>query len=342
MRHGTAFSPLGAVLAGALLAGSAAGAGPALASGEGPGRTLSAVVGVHTVVPSDARTAETLGTERLGSGIVIDDKGLVLTIGYLMLEAERAEIIGADGKRLMATVVGYDHNSGLGLLRAAEPLAVKPARLGDSSTLAEGAKVLAVSFAGPQPVVPAFIVSRRDFAGYWEYLLENAIFTSPPHRFHSGAGLFAEDGGLVGVGHLFVGNAAGPNSPMPGNMFVPIDALKPILADLLERGRSAKPAHPWLGVYMGELKGRIFIARVTPGGPAEKSGLKAGDVIVGVGGRRVRDVADLLRKTWAQGDAGVEVPLDILRLEGSDDLNVRTFQVPTIDRQDWLKIKRGL
>jgi S1-C subfamily serine protease len=341
MRKVVAWSKRFGGLAGLALAWAAAAPALAAAAEESFAGTLKTVVGVHTVVPADARTAETLGTERLGSGIVIDDKGLVLTIGYLMLEAERAEIVGPDGRRLMASVVGYDHNTGFGLLRMAEPLDVKPARFGDSSALAEGAKVLAVSFAGPRPIVPAFVVSRRDFAGYWEYLLENAIFTSPPHLFHSGAGLFAEDGSLVGVGHLFVNNAAGPDTAMPGNMFVPIDALKPILADLMERGRSAARPHPWLGVYMGELKGRLFVARVTPGGPAERSGLKAGDIIVGVGGKRVRDMADFLRKAWAQGDAGVEVPLDILRL-GADDMNVRKFVVPSGDRYEWLKIKRGL
>lgn len=302
---------------------------------------VRAVVGVQAVVPSDARTAETLGTERVGSGIFIDDKGHVLTIGYLILEADRVEIEGPDGEKALATVVGYDHNTGFGLLRSTKTFGIKPVRLGDSSALVEGKKAFAVSHGGPRPIMPVIVVSRRDFAGYWEYLLEGAIFTSPPHLHHSGAALFGEDGALLGVGSLILANAFDGDPRLPGNMFVPIDALKPIIEDLKEKGRAGRAPQPWVGVYTNEAMGRLFVTRTATGGPAEKAGLKPGDIIMGVGGKRVKDQADFLRKMWAQGEAGVPVPLDILRLR-SDSPNIETVVVPSLDRSSWLKVRRGL
>lgn len=306
-----------------------------------PATVFGAVVGVLSQVPADARTARSLGTERQGSGIVIGGDGLVLTIGYLILEAQDARVVTADGEFVPAEVVGYDHNSGFGLLRALKPLNVSPVQLGESTALEVDAPVLAVSFGGARSVTPGKVVSRRVFAGYWEYLLEDAIFVMPPHPQYGGAALIGADGRLVGVGSLLVGDAAEPGTPGPGNMFVPIDALKPILRDLLEHGRPSKPSHPWLGVYTDETGGRVFIAHTAPGGPAEKAGLKAGDIIMGVGGKRVTNMADFLRKVWAHGDAGVDVPIDVLPL-GTPDLSIRQIMVSSMDRYRWLKLKPSL
>ncbi len=302
---------------------------------------LRAVVGVRADIRADARTAGSLGTEREGSGVVIGADGLVLTIGYLILEAQAAEVLTADGEAVPATVVGYDHNTGFGLLRADRPLGIKPVALGDSAALAEGDMVLAVSHEGARPVTPARVVSRRPFAGYWEYLLENAIFTAPPHPGYGGAALIGPDGRLLGIGSLFVNDAVAPATPGPGNMFVPIDGLKPILADLLEHGRPSRPSHPWLGLYTEQNRGRVFIVRVAGGGPAEKAGLKAGDIIMGVGGKRVKDMADFFRKVWARGDAGTEIPIDVLPL-GATDLVIARVVVPSLDRYRWLKLNGDL
>ena len=297
-----------------------------------------AVVGVRTEVPADARTARVLGQERMGNGVVIDDDGLVLTIGYLILEAASAEIIGPGGAVIPAAIVAYDHETGFGLLRASRPVGVEPLRFGDSSALDEGTDVLAVSFAGPRPVTPQRVVSRRTFAGYWEYLLDDALFTTPAHPFHSGAALLDAQARLVGIGSLVVNNAIEGEAPVPGNMFVPIDALRPILADLVAHGRTMAPAHPWLGVYTNEAAGRVFITRLAAGGPGEKAGLEDGDIIVGVGGRRVGDMADFLRKVRAQGGAGTAIPLDVMHLDTSD-LTIERIDVPSMDRHDWLKLR---
>ena len=325
---------MAAALAVIVLAPAAAEPAPRIETAD----VLRAVVGVRAEIRADARTLGALGSERQGSGVVIDSSGLVLTIGYLILEAANVVVVDADGETVRAEVLAYDNETGFGLLRAARPLGVKPLALGDSSALAEGTPVLAVSSAGPRPVTPARVVSRRAFTGYWEYLLEEAIFTAPPNPFFGGAALIGADGRLLGIGSLLVGDAAPGPRPAPGNMFVPIDDLKPILADLLAQGRAAGPPQPWLGVYTGEAAGRVFITRLAADGPGEKAGLRTGDVIIGVAGSRVRDMADFLRKVWSQGDAGVRVPLDILHLD-SAGMAIERIDVQSADRYDWLRLK---
>lgn len=296
---------------------------------------LAAVVKVKTFVPGDARTAATLGREREGSGIVIDNAGLILTIGYLMVEAQGAEVTGADGRTVPALVLGYDHDSGFGLLRADPPPRVKPLALGSSANLKERDPVLIASQGGPDMAGPAFVVAKRPFAGSWEYLLEEAIFTAPPHPAWSGAALIDRDGKLVGVGSLIVGDTAGTNTNLPGNMFVPIDRLKPILADLITEGRVSGPAKPWLGMNIEELRGRLFITRVSPESPASRAGIEPGDVVIGVGGDMPRDLADFYRKVWARGPAGVEIPLSILH--GS---STREVMLTSMDRHQHLRLGR--
>jgi S1-C subfamily serine protease len=302
-----------------------------LAAQAGP---LESVVGVEARVPSDARTASSLGTRREGSGVVIDDKGLVLTIGYLILEAESTEIVLPGDRRIPAEMVAYDYESGFGLLRALGRLDLDPVELGDSSALAADSQTLVASFGYAQDLTPALVTSRRDFAGYWEYLLPDAIFTAPPHQGFGGAALLGPDGRLLGIGSLFVGDAAAENQPLPGNMFVPIDALKPIMADLLSHGRRSGPGHPWLGVVTQELRGRLFVDRISPQGPAAAGGLAVGDIIVSVGDAPVADMADFYRKIWALGEPGVRVPLTVLKADGLSQVEVKSG-----DRYDYLKLK---
>jgi serine protease Do len=292
------------------------------------------VVQIKTHINPEGRTVEGLGREREGSGIVIDSDGLVLTIGYLMVEAYAAEIVDNSGRTVPANIVGYDHESGFGLLRSIEPLKLKPMLLGRSADIKEHDPVLVASFGGAAMVAAAYVVAKREFAGSWEYLLDEALFTAPPHPAWSGAALISRDGKLVGVGSLIVGDAAGAGDKAPGNMFVPIDRLSPILGDLISAGRTTGPGRPWLGLNTDELRGRLFVSRVTPGGPAEKAGLRRGDVIVGVNGEPPKNLADFYRKVWAQGGAGVSIPLDVLQ-----DSQVRRVDVTSANRLDHLKLK---
>jgi serine protease Do len=307
----------------------------ALGAGQARANPLDAVVGVRATIPEDARTARVLGTEREGSGVVIDRDGLVLTIGYLILEAIKAEIVLPQGSRVVpADIVAYDYDTGFGLLRALAPIGIEPIEFGNSAAAGERTEALAVSSGGPQPVIGTVVVSRRDFAGYWEYLLPHAIFTSPPHHSYGGAALIGRDGRLLGIGSLLVGDAAAPDTPMPGNMFVPIDALKPILGDLVANGRSRAPPRPWLGLYGEDHRGRLFVRRVAPDGPAARAGLAADDIIIAVKGEPVHGMADFYRKVWALGRAGVEVPLTVLTADGVSEVTVRSA-----DRYDYLKLK---
>jgi serine protease Do len=296
----------------------------------------SSVVRVKTYINPDGRTQDNLGREREGSGVVIDDSGLVLTIGYLMVEAHAAQLTTKAGRTVAADVVGYDHDTGFGLLRASQPLNVKALGLGKSAEVKDDERVIAVSF-GADMALPVRVVSRRAFSGEWEYLLDTALFTSPPHPAWSGAALVNRNGKLIGVGSLVVGDAPGQGDPAPGNMFVPIDLLPPILADLIADGRTSGPARPWMGLSTREVGGRLIVVRVTPGGPAEKAGVMRGDIVNQVGGERPRNLADFYRRVWALGRAGVNVPLTV-ETGGND----RAVDVKSIDRLDHLRLKSTL
>ncbi len=297
---------------------------------------LDAVVELNAVIPADARTARGLGTFRRGNGILIDDSGLVLTIGYLVLEAERISLVRADGKSVPAEYVAYDYDTGFGLVRAQEDLGARAIPFGDSSRVAERDRMLVVSSGGSDATIGAVVVSRRTFAGYWEYMLEDAIFTSPPHRNWGGAALISSSGELMGVGSLFVRDARNVDGPVPGNMFVPINLLKPILGDMLTIGRGGGADKPWLGIFSQELFNFVVITRVTDGGPAERAGILRGDVIVSVGGHRVSKQIDFYRSLWAQGGAGTDVRLGILR-QGK----VMEFEVHSGSRYDFVDPDRA-
>jgi S1-C subfamily serine protease len=322
-----------ASLPGAILASSILLASPAAAQ-TSIEDLVSAVVAIKTFINPDARTTETLGREREGSGIVIDEDGLVLTIGYLMVEAYAAQVTTNAGRAVPANVVGYDHATGFGLLRTIEPLRLKPLGFGKSAAVQEGDPALVASFGGPQMVAPVRVVSKRVFAGSWEYLLDQALYTAPPHPIWSGAALISREGKLIGVGSLIVGDATGETDKKPGNMFVPIDLLPPILADLIADGQASGPAKPWLGINTEDASGRLLVARVTAGSPAERAGVARGDVIVGVNGEATRSMADFYRKVWALGTAGAIIPLDIEQ-GGSK----RRIEIKSMNRLDHLKLK---
>ena len=301
-------------------------------SGGSAQEVISAVVRVKMTAIAGARSNSFLGAEREGSGVVIDDKGHILTIGYIVIEAESIEVTTPDGRTLPALLVGYDHASGFGLLRATVPLKVRPIALGDPGRLAVRDPVMILPAGGREAASFAYVVSRRAFAASWEYMLESAIFTSPPTTQWAGAALVDREGKLVGVGSLLVRDTVEPGSPMPGNMFVPVDLLKPILSDLMKTGRRGGPQRPWIGMATESVQGRLFVTRVSRDGPAARAGIQAGDILLGVAAESVTTQEDLYRRMWALGPAGVDVPLRVL--QGAE---VRKLTVRSIDRFDYFR-----
>jgi serine protease Do len=289
------------------------------------------VVKVQAQAVKDARSLNTLGSQREGTGVVVDSNGLVLTIGYLIVEAENVQLSTADGKVFPATVVGYDNRTGLGVVRSLTPLPVKPVDFGVSATAAERELVLIVGFDG---VAPAYIVSKRPFVGYWEYLLDEAIYTAPATVNWQGAALLDRQGKLLGIGSLAVGDSMGAQTQVPGNMFLPIDLLKPVVGELVATGHVGAKPRPWLGVNTQDVQGHIIVTRVSPDSPAEAAGLARGDLIVGIAGQPVKGQADFYVRLWARGDAGVEVPLDVLK-----GTKIEQYTVKSMAREQYYRAK---
>ncbi len=287
---------------------------------------IQAVVGLTAFVPEEARSAKTLGTERSGSGIIIDSDGLILTVGYLILEANRVVITTADDQEIEAKVVAFDFDTGFGLVRAPFPGRPRSAALGSAERLKRGDTVYIASRVGDIDVAQAAVVSRREFAGYWEYLLADAIFTTPQYPTFGGAPLFSPEGTLIGVGSLAVRNAGGDAAVLPGNMFIPIDHLKPVLADLLTIGRRGGKEKPWFGIWTSEVEdGGTSIGFVAADSPAQKAGLRRGDVITKVEGEKISGQADLYRKIWAAGEKTSEIAVTIRR--GSETIEQKVVAV---------------
>ena len=291
---------------------------------------LEGVVKLSIKAVPDARTAENLGAEREGTGMVFGEKGLIVTIGYLILEAGSILVVAGDGRVFPASVVGYDHATGFGVLRAG--IDCRPLEVGSSAEVRELATVLVAAHGAAGGASRACVVSRRRFTGWWEYMIEGGIFTAPPRFEHSGAALLDADGKLVGVGSLWVSDALEIGAAFPGNMFVPIDLLKPLLADLLTTGRRREPPRPWLGVYSEEIQGHVVVTRVLPQSPAEQAGLARGDVILGVGGQAVGRQSDFYQRLWASGEAGAAVVLHVLHKK-----TVRQLTVRSMDRMAFLR-----
>jgi S1-C subfamily serine protease len=291
-------------------------------------------VEVHSTIPEDGFTAATLGTERSGSGIVIRENGLVLTIGYLITEAETIWLKSGNGRTIPAHPLAYDQETGFGLVQALGRLDLPAIELGRSSETKLGDAVI-LAGGGPFRFVHSHIIGKQEFAGYWEYLLEEALFTAPAHPLWGGAGLISADCKLLGVGSLLVREVTASGSPRDVNMVVPIDLLPPILDDLLAYGQVNKPPRPWLGVYSAESDGKIMVADVTERGPAAAAGLRQGDIVLGVRDLSVDGLADFYRKVWNCGPAGTEIPIEVVR-----DNRAIWLRIKSADRGSYLKKPR--
>jgi S1-C subfamily serine protease len=285
---------------------------------------LDAIVSVKAHVPEDAMSAGLLGTERTGHGVRIRADGLIATIGYIISEAESVWIGTADGTTVPAFVVGYDYESGFGLIKPTQPLSGECIPLGSAHLLKVGDPVTVAGSGGSSQVTRAHVVARQEFAGRWEYLLEEAIFTAPPHESWSGAALINAEGELCGLGSLVIQGFEAQGSPSTVNMFVPIDLLTPIIDEICEHGRPGTPPRPWLGILVHDDDEDLTVVGVYRNCPADEAGLKPGDVILQVGGHTVSGLADMLRRVWRTGHAGTEIPVTVMRDTDRFELRVRS------------------
>jgi len=291
---------------------------------------LRSVVLVHAEIPDEAFTASILGTERIGHGTVIDDDGLVLTVGYLITEAESIWLTTQDGQVVPGHALAYDQVTGFGLILPLGHLNAPPIDRGSAAATGVGDGVIVIGHGGLEHSLDAKVIARREFAGYWEYLLDDALFTSPPHPQWGGTALVGQNGRLLGVGSLLVQETVGTDT-LDANMFVPIDLLEPILEDMKRLGRPARRPRPWLGMYTTPMQGSLVVGALTQGGPAHRAGVRLGDVVLEVAGEPVSDLADLFRRVWSTGSAGAVVPLTLAR--GKTTSRIR---ITSGDREDFL------
>ena len=295
---------------------------------------FDAVVNLRAEIPEDAFTAPILGTERAGNGVVIREDGLVLTIGYLIAEAQTIWLTTNRGAAIPGHALGYDQATGFGLVLPLSPLGVEPIERGSAGDAANGAGVFVIGHGGRAHSLKAKVIAKREFAGYWEYVLDEALFTAPAHPQWGGAALLGEDGKLLAIGSLLVQESVGGKT-VDGNMFVPIDLLDPILSDMTSLGRAARPPRPWMGLYATELEGHLVVGGLAPGGPAEQAGVKLGDLLIDVSGERVKSLASFFRKVWSLGPAGTMIPLTLSRQGSLTRVHLRSA-----DRNDFLKKPR--
>jgi len=294
-------------------------------------RALDAVVLVRSEIPEDAFTASILGTERAGNGVVISENGLVLTIGYLITEASVIWLATNKGTVVGGYPMAYDQATGFGLVQPLGKLGVKPIERGSASSIRVGENVVVAGHGGRAHALKATVFAKREFAGYWEYVLDEALFTAPAHPQWGGSALIGADGKLAGIGSLLVQEKIDAGT-IQGNMIVPIDLLAPILDDMTKTGRANRAPHPWLGMYATEAGERLVVAGLAPGAPAERAGVRVGDAVIEVGGEKPKSLADLWRKVWAHGAPGAIVPLKLARSG-----KMLQLSLTSADRADFLK-----
>lgn len=297
-------------------------------------QALSSVVALRARIPEDAFTASILGTERGGNGVIIREDGLILTIGYLITEAETVWVTTAGGKALQAYPIGYDQTTGFGLVQVLGRVKLPALPLGSVAEVKVGDDVVVGGHGGRKRSLAARVTGKREFAGYWEYVLDEALFTAPAHPNWGGTAVIGPTGKLIAVGSLHVQERQG-KSQVDVNMSVPIDLLKPILDDILNQGRPGSPARPWLGMYTMEAEGHLVVAGLAGGGPAARAGIKIGDLVLAVAGEPVKNLAPLFRRVWALGPAGVEVPMTLSR-----DGKTMETKIRSANRSDFLKAPR--
>ncbi|MDC0631582.1 S1C family serine protease [Candidatus Pelagibacter sp.] len=300
-----------------------------ITSEEDVRRIYQSVVKIDSIVPSDARTANSLGTIRGGNGIVIDDKH-ILTIGYIVVEAETITITLPNGVVVPAELAGYDHTTGFGILKTILPSKLTPLQIGNSDKLNKEDLLYVLPYLTEGAPSAVKMVSRRSFTGWWEYFLDKPIYTHPMNTSFAGSALINEFGELLGIGSLYVSDAAAEGVPMPGNLFVPINDLKPILNDLIVNGKRTADVKPYMGLTSNDDTGKVMVTRVNDDGPAAKAGFKENDIILKVNKINIQDTEKFYKTVWSQGGPGTLLDFEIER-----NNQIISLKLTTMDRNDF-------
>jgi serine protease Do len=300
-----------------------------ITSEEDVKRIYQSVVKIDSIVPADARTANSLGTIRGGNGIVIDDKH-ILTIGYIVVEAETITITLPNGGVVPAELAGYDHTTGFGILKTILPSKLTPLQIGNSDKLNKEDLLYVLPYLTEGAPSAVKMVSRRSFTGWWEYFLDKPIYTHPMNTSFAGSALINEFGELLGIGSLYVSDAAAEGVPMPGNLFVPINDLKPILNDLIVHGKRTADVKPYMGLTSNDDTGKVMVTRVNDDGPAAKAGFKENDIILRVNKINIQDTEKFYKIVWSQGGPGTLLDFEIER-----NNQIISLKLTTMDRNDF-------
>ena len=275
----------------------------------GLARSLLAVTAhVNARIPQSHSSAEILGTERMGSAVVVDPRGLVLTVNYVVMGARRLRITLSDGRRASAEIAAQDFESGLALLRVqADALPVAP--LGSSETLDRGAPVFAIGSVGPRErrVASGIVTDLGPFDAYCEYLLDRGIVSTATNPGFGGGPLFDMRGSVVGIVSLNL-NEIGRQS-----LAIPIECYTEHRAEFLRFGRVvSRPRRAWIGVFPHPVQEGLVVAGLVPKGPGDRGGLREGDVILRVDDEEVETRPALYAALWRHRP-GERVVLDVVR-----------------------------
>lgn len=290
---------------------------------------LTGLLTVKSQVPEEAMTASVLGCEREGHGIRVSENGLVLTIGYVISEASSIWLIDSDKQAVEGHVVGYDQASGFGLVQALGRLSGSVLELGDSDEVVVGRQMVLAGAGGATSAVDVSIVEVREFAGYWEYLIAGAIFSEPAHPEWGGTALLDSEGRVYGVGSLIL--QAEDDTEPARNMIIPINKFNAVRDDLITSGRSSVPPRPWLGWYVQDSAQGPTVIGLVSNGPSNTAGIKPGDRVVAINGRRISSLSSLYKEIWTAGEAGITVDVAISR-----DADIRIVAVESIDRSSMM------
>jgi serine protease Do len=292
-------------------------------------KIYQSIVKIDSIVPADARTAKALGTVRGGNGVVIDDKH-ILTIGYIVVEAETITITLPNGGVVPAELIGYDHTTGFGILKTILPSKLSSLKIGDSDNLNKEETLYVLPYLSEGAPSAVKMVSRRSFTGWWEYFLDKPIYTHPMNSSFAGSALINEFGEILGIGSLYVSDAAAKGIPSPGNLFVPINDLKPILDDLIVNGKRTSDVKPYMGLTSNDDNGKVMITRVNDDGPAAKAGFMENDIILKVNKINIPDTENFYKTVWSQGGPGTLLDFEIER-----NSQIISLKLTTMDRNDF-------